>query len=101
MAVYKRYKGKRIKRDDPDWELGTWVVEFSLRGRYVKQPLPEARTERQAERAETGMKEAIYDRRFNRAAGPTPLADFIAGAYQEYVKENHRSWKDDVQRAGE
>ena len=49
MSVYKRYKGKRLKPSDENWELGTWVVEFKLRRQHVKRPLPEAHTKAQAE----------------------------------------------------
>lgn len=101
MAVYKRYKGRRLKLGDPDWDLGTWQVEFTLRGHYLKEAIPEARTKEEAKRAETDMRQAIYDRRFNRVAGTMLLADFVEQVYEEHVKENHRSWKDDMQRAGE
>ena len=59
MAVYKRYMGKRIEPSDPSWNKGTWVVEFSLRGQYLKEPLPEARTRKQAEQAETNLRQTI------------------------------------------
>ena len=101
MAVYKRYMGKRIKPNDPNWEIGTWVVEFSLRGRYIKQPLPEARTRKQAEQAEINLRQAIFDRRFNPSAGKTLLSDFIDEVYLPYTKEHNRSWRDDEQRAKE
>jgi hypothetical protein len=43
MAVWKRYNGKRVKGEGPKGK-GTWIVEFRLRGHYVKQAIPEART---------------------------------------------------------
>ena len=43
MAVWKRYNGKRIKGEGPKGK-GTWIVEFRLRGHYVKQAIPEARS---------------------------------------------------------
>ena len=49
MAIYKRYKGKRLKRSDADRDKGTWWIEFSLRGEYVHQSVPGARTRAQAE----------------------------------------------------
>lgn len=101
MSVWKRYKGRKLNPSDADWELGTWVVEFNLRGHEIKEALPEARTKAQAEQAETNMRQAIYDRRFNRASGTTLLSDFIARVFEPHVKENNRSWRDDVQRAGE
>ena len=68
-------------------------------GRYVKEALPEARTQAQAEQAEINMRQAIYDRRFNRASGTTLLADFIKRVYEPHVRDNNRSWRGDVQRA--
>lgn len=97
--IYKRYKGRRLKPGDPDWDLGTWQVEFSLRGHYVKEAIPEARNKAQAERAETDMRQAIYDRRFNRASGTTQLSDFVDKVFLPYAAEK-RSFKDDEQRVG-
>ena len=50
MAVWKRYNGKRVKGEGPKGK-GTWIVEFRLRGHYVKQAIPEARTRAEAEQA--------------------------------------------------
>lgn len=44
MAVYKRYKGKRLKRGDEDWDKGKWWMEFQLRGHDVHESIPGART---------------------------------------------------------
>ncbi|MEA2174718.1 MAG: hypothetical protein QOD00_2310 [Blastocatellia bacterium] len=68
MAVYKRFNGKRIKPGDSNWERGTWVVEFSLRGQYVKEAIPEARIRKQAEQVETQIRQAIFDRKYNKAS---------------------------------
>ena len=43
MAVWKRYNGKRIKGEGPKGK-GIWIVEFRLRGHYIKEAIPEART---------------------------------------------------------
>jgi hypothetical protein len=59
MAIYKRYKGRRLKRSEADWDKGTWWIEFSLRGEYVHQSVPGARTQDQAQRAENQLREAI------------------------------------------
>jgi integrase len=74
-------------------------VEFSLRGHYVKEAIPEARNKAKAERAETAMRQAIYDRRFNRASGTTQLSDFVDKVFIPFAAEK-RSFKDDKQRAG-
>ncbi|OLE50894.1 MAG: hypothetical protein AUG51_25675 [Acidobacteria bacterium 13_1_20CM_3_53_8] len=99
MAVYKRFKGKRIKTNDPNWEHGTWVVEFSLRGHYIKEAVPEARTKKQAEQVETQIKQAIFDRKYNKATAVTRLSDFVDDVFLKWAKESKRSWKDDEERA--
>src|SRR5258707_15554536 len=58
MAIYKRHKGRRLKRSDRDWDKGAWWIEFSLQGQYVHQSVPGARTQAQAERAQSQLREA-------------------------------------------
>ncbi len=99
MAVWKRFNGRRIKPSDKDWERGTWVVEFSLRGHYIKEAIPEARTRKQAEQVETNLRQAIFDNKYNRASGTTRVVDFIDDVFLKWSRESKRSWKDDEQRA--
>ena len=75
MAIYKRYKGRRLKRSDADWDKGTWWIEFSLRGEYVHQSVPGARTQGQAQRAENQLREAIYDRKYD--PGKKLFSEFV------------------------
>jgi integrase len=100
MAVYKRFNGKRIKPSDPNWDRGTWVVEFNLRGHRVKEAIPEAQTKKQAEQVETQIKQAIFDRKYNRASAVTRFSEFVDGVFLPWARENKRSWKDDGQRVG-
>src|ERR1051325_8951139 len=65
MAIYKRYKGRRVKCLDADWDEGTWWIEFSLQGQYIHQSVPGARTLAQAQRAESQIREAINERRYD------------------------------------
>ncbi len=99
MAVYKRFNGKRIKPSDPNWDRGTWVVEFNLRGHRVKEAIPEAGTKKQAEQVETQIKQAIFDKKFNRASAVTRFSDFVDGVFLPWARENKRSWEDDEQRS--
>jgi integrase len=99
MAVYKRYKGRKLRPGHPDWDKGTWVVEFVLRGHDVKQAIPEARRQKQAEQAEINIKQSIFDRKYNKASAVTLLSDFIDKVFVPWSKENKRSHSDDRQRA--
>src|SRR5215210_710202 len=98
MAVNKRYKGRYLKPNDPDWDKGTWVVQFVLRGHNVKEAIPEARTRKQAEQVETQIRQAIFDRKYNKASAVTRFSDFFDKVFVPWAKDNKRSWKDDEQR---
>ena len=98
MAVWKRYNGKRIKGEGPKGK-GTWIVEFRLRGHYIKQAIPEARTKQEAEQAETKIKRDIFDEKYNRAAGHKNFTEFVDDFFVPWTRVSKRSWQDDEERA--
>lgn len=97
MAIYKRHKGRRLKRSDRDWDKGTWWIEFSLRGNYVHESIPGARTQAQAERAENQIREAIYERRYD--PGKKLFSEFVDETFLPWSKANKRSHREDEQRS--
>ena len=98
MAVWKRYNGKRIKGEGPKGK-GTWIVEFRLRGHYVKQAIPEARTKAEAEQAQTKIRRDIFDDKYERAAGNKDFTEFVDEVFVPWTKVSKRSWQDDEERA--
>jgi integrase len=98
MAVWKRYNGKRVKGEGPKGK-GTWIVEFRLRGHYVKQAIPEARTRAEAEQAQTKIKRDIFDDKYNRAAGNKDFTEFVDEVFVPWAKASKRSWQGDEERA--
>jgi integrase len=99
MAIFKRYKGKRIKPGHKDWARARWWMEFSLRGHYVLQTIPGARTQAQAERAESAIREDIYNGRFNKSTKTGRFSEFVDKVYMPWAKANKLSWKNDESRA--
>jgi integrase len=97
MAIYKRYKGRRLKRSDRDWDKGAWWIEFSLQGQYIHHSVPGARTQAQAERAENQIREAIYERRYD--PGKKLFSEFVDGTFLPWSKANKRSHREDEQRS--
>src|SRR5215203_1144349 len=95
MAVYKRYKGKRITRAHPTWDAASWWMEFTLRGQYVHEAVAGARTQAQAERAESAIREEIYDGRYNRAAKTKSFSDFVDSVYVPWAKQSKATWRHD------
>ena len=97
MAIYKRHKGRRLKRSDRDWDKGTWWVEFSLRGNYVHESIPGARTQAQAERAESKRREEIYEGKYDQ--GKKLFSEFVDEIFLPWSTANKRSYREDDQRS--
>jgi integrase len=96
MAIYKRHKGRRLKRSDRDWDKGTWWIEFTLRGNYVHESIPGARTQAQAERAETKRREEIYEGKYD--PGKKLFSEFVDETFLPWSTANKRSHREDAQR---
>ena len=102
MATYKRWHGRKITADHPQWKRARWTVEFVLKGRRLIQSVPEARTQAQAERAESQLREDIYNRRYGQ--GKTMgLSDFFDNNYLSWLNENRSAsaYRDAVSRGKE
>ena len=97
MAIYKRHKGRRLKRSDRDWDKGTWWIEFSLRGNYVHESIPGARTQAQAERAENKRREEIYEGKYD--PGKKLFSEFVDEIFLPWSTANKRSYREDEQRS--
>jgi Phage integrase SAM-like domain len=99
MSVYKRYKGRRLKKGDQDWERGKWWMEFQLRGHDIHESIPGARPQAQAERAESAIRESIYNGKYNKAMKTSKFSEFVDLVYLPWAKANKASWKNDECRA--
>jgi len=87
VATYKRWHGRKITADHPQWKRARWTVEFMLKGRRLIQSVPEARTQAQAERAESQLREEVYNRKYGQ--GKTMgLSDFFDNNYLSWLQEN-------------
>ncbi len=88
MAVFKKFRGKRIDAKDKNWDKGTWYIWKRIKGAIIHKSLPEARTKQQAEEAER----AIINERFNRRyGGPdnTTFVDFGRGRYTRFCEHQN------------
>jgi integrase len=88
--VYKRWKGKKLKLGDPNYDRARWWMEYRLSGRRIHKAIPEARTKAQAERAEVSEREAIYNRRYNRGTD-IGFRDYYDESYLPWLKEKKAS----------
>jgi hypothetical protein len=53
MSVFKKYRGKRIKEDDPDYSKGTWYVWRRVGGTILHKALKGVANELDAKEVET------------------------------------------------
>jgi hypothetical protein len=84
MSVYKRGKGTH------------WHYYFRVRGVRYRGVISEARTKKQAEQAESKIKQEIFEGRFGLVnSGTMKLAKFIDEIYMPWAIANKRSWKGD------
>ena len=89
MATYKRWHGRKITGDHPQWKRARWTIWFVLKGRRLIQSVPEARTQAQAERAESQLREDFYNRRY-RQGKTMGFSDFFGNNYLPWLKETDR-----------
>lgn len=88
--VYKRWKGKKVKLGDENYDRARWWMEYRLNGRRVHHAIPEARTKAQAERAEVSEREAIYNRRYHHTKD-VGFTTYYDEYYLPWLKEKKHS----------
>jgi integrase len=69
-----------------------WHYAFCIRGVRYRGAIPEARTKFQAEKAETKLRQEVYDGRFGRPTGEKDFGMFVEEVYKPWARENKRSF---------
>ena len=70
-----------------------WHYAFCIRGVRYRGALPEARNKIQAQKAETKIRQEVYDGRYGRPTGETSFEKFVEGVYKPWARENKRSFE--------
>ena len=99
MPVYKRYKGRRIDSKHPRYAEARWWVEFRMKGKHILQAVPEARTQKEAERAETSIREDLYANRY-RTGKEIGFSEYFDKHYLPWAQLNKTSVRDDAGSRG-
>jgi len=94
--VYKRYKGRRLKPGDKEWNKGKWVVEFMLKGNRVLRAVPHARNKTEAEQEQRKIQSQI-DGGFY-CSTPALFSEFVDNEYFPWAEANKKSHADDRRR---
>lgn len=96
MAVYKRYKGRRLPdSSDRDWKRGSWWAEGSVGGvRYHQSLAREGVVSRkEAEQAEAMIVAEIRGGTFDRARDRTTFRRYAETDYTEIMKAKNVTWE--------
>lgn len=93
MAIFKRFRGKRLRRNEPNWNKATWVAEGQFQGvRYLK-ALPLATTAKEAEGEELKIRAAIAAGEDIEAKKTSNFSDFVDGVYWSHVEQRNVNLK--------
>jgi integrase len=79
MSVYKR--GNK------------WHYAFAIRAVRYRGAIPEARTKFQAEKAETKIRQDVYEGKYGRPTGEKNFVEFVNEVYEPWARANKRSFK--------
>ena len=72
-----------------------WHYDFMIRRVRYRGTLPEARTKSQAERAETKVREDVYNDRYGQPTGEADFVEYAENVFLPWSRENKRSSNDD------
>jgi hypothetical protein len=71
--------------------------QMALRVLYPRSPfsgaLPEARNKVEAQKAETKIRQEVYDGRYGRPTGETSFEKFVQDVYKPWARDNKRSFE--------
>lgn len=70
-----------------------WHYAFCIRGVRYRGKIPEARTKFQAEKAETQIRQDVYEGRYGKPTGDEDFIRFVQEVYEPWAKESKRSFK--------
>jgi integrase len=70
---------------------GHWYLYVVVNGKRVRKAIKEARTKRQAERAERVLRDEIFENRYGNG-GQRFFAEFVETTYKPYAKEQKRGY---------
>ncbi len=93
MAIYKRYKGKRVKHGSKEYKNATWIAEGSRDGVYYKVALKDAKTREDAKTEEDNIIAQIRAGEFEFYKDKTTFREYVEVCYLPHIQTNNPSWE--------
>lgn len=99
MSTFKRWKGRIIKSQHPNYKEARWWYSFRLRGKRYTGSLPEVRTKQDADDAESTIRDGLRKNRYGGLSKDVSFSVFVDETFLPWSEENKASSRDDRQRA--
>lgn len=96
MAVYKRFKGKRVKRGDENYDKAIWIAEGAVDGIRYHKSLKNVKTKAKAEEQEDLIIAEIRQGEFDLLKDNTKFSDFVDSIYLPYCQLSNANYKQKV-----
>src|SRR5687768_12676992 len=85
-------RSERIRRMSVFKRGSKWSYDFWISGKRYRGSVPEARVKAQAERAETAIRDQVYEGTYGMKKTPAPLLrNFITDTFLPWSKVNKRT----------
>ena len=89
MAVFKRYKGKKVKPSDEDYGNATWVAQGMVDGERYHQSLKDIKNQKDAKAEEESIRNNIRRGEYAFVKDDTKFSVFVDEIYLPYCQLNN------------
>lgn len=89
MSVFKRYKGKKVERPNPNYNKATWIAQGMVNGERYHKSLKNAKTKAEAEAGEDIIIAKIREGEFVFIKDNTKFSTFVDEIYLPYCQLNN------------
>jgi integrase len=101
VSTFKRWKGRIIKSQHPNYKQARWWYSFRLRNKRYTGSLPEARSKQDADDAERTIIGALHKNRYGGQSKDVSFSVYVDQTFLPWSVENKASSRDDHSRAKE
>jgi integrase len=101
MSTFKRWKGRIIKSQHPNYKQARWWYSFRLRNKRYTGSLPEARSKQDADEAERTIIGRFHKNRYGGQSKDVSFSVYVDQTFLPWSEENKASYRDDLSRSQE
>ncbi|CAN5644482.1 hypothetical protein BH20ACI4_BH20ACI4_07920 [soil metagenome] len=89
MAIFKRYKGKKVERSDHDYDKGTWIAQGMVNGERYHKALKNVKNQKDAKAEEEFIRNKLRRGEYDLVKDNTKFSVFVDEIYLPYCQINN------------